>query len=483
SRRKASVASRSGSRVPRSSRCPRPGRAGSSERPTGPRLCFASRAPSWPRTCCGGWSNAARVCWRSSPSAGRSKSCSSPPLVKPTARAQNTRIHSGEPHDHRRPRAEHVSRGGPRQGAARHRRLRLCPDVADAAPLAARAGRGCPPHRRPRTFVRDRVRHADRGDGRCESGGQGNRPPHDLQPAVAAGRAPALPGGEMDRSVRGALGGRADARRRSSGHPSVGRGHESLPAGVGRRFTGRPRADGHGVAGRAVFRALPPRASGPLPRGLLLRGQLELRPPPLRGQVPSGPGVDHRGRRRDPAQPAALQREDARGRWRVAPSLPLRLRHALRAALRRLRPESGRDRVRDARIQVSAHLRFDARTRNLLIATTLALLLGGAAVELGEHAYRTVPHPHGLEELSYYPSGEWLRPAALGHPETMADLAWIRAVQYYGEHRMSDNRFVMMGHVYDVLTTLAPGFLPAYVFGAFALAQEGGDFPSAERLM
>ena len=125
----------------------------------------------------------------------------------------------------------------------------------------------------------------------------------------------------------------------------------------------------------------------------------------------------------------------------------------------------------------------DAHTHALVVATMLALLLGGAAVQLGEHAYRTVPHPRALEELSYFPSGEWLRPAALGHPETMADLAWIRAVQYYGEHRMSDNRFVMMGHVYDVLTTLAPGFLPAYVFGAFALAQEGGDFPSAERLM
>ncbi len=40
-----------------------------------------------------------------------------------------------------------------------------------------------------------------------------------------------------------------------------------------------------------------------------------------------------------------------------------------------------------------------------------------------------------------------------------------------------------MAHIYDVLTTLAPRFLPAYVFGAFSLAQEGRDFPAAERLM
>jgi hypothetical protein len=40
-----------------------------------------------------------------------------------------------------------------------------------------------------------------------------------------------------------------------------------------------------------------------------------------------------------------------------------------------------------------------------------------------------------------------------------------------------------MFHVFDVLTTLSPRFVPAYSFGAFALAQEGFDFPRAEELM
>jgi Flp pilus assembly protein TadD len=88
-----------------------------------------------------------------------------------------------------------------------------------------------------------------------------------------------------------------------------------------------------------------------------------------------------------------------------------------------------------------------------------------------------------LEELAYYPSGVHLRPATLGHAETAADLAWLRAVQYYGEHRRTDNRFSRMAHVFDILTSLSPQFIPAYVFGGFALAQEGGDFLAAERLM
>lgn len=113
------------------------------------------------------------------------------------------------------------------------------------------------------------------------------------------------------------------------------------------------------------------------------------------------------------------------------------------------------------------------------VALVLALVAGTAR----EQVWRTVPHPRPLEELSYYPSGEFLRPATLGQSETAADLAWLRAVQYYGEHRLSDNRFERMAHVFDILTTLSPSFVSGYVFGAFALAQEGHDFEAAEKLM
>jgi tetratricopeptide (TPR) repeat protein len=113
------------------------------------------------------------------------------------------------------------------------------------------------------------------------------------------------------------------------------------------------------------------------------------------------------------------------------------------------------------------------------VALILALLAGIAR----DQVWQAVPHPRPLEELSYYPSGEHLRPASLGHAETAADLAWLRAVQYYGEHRMSDNRFERMEHVFDILTTLSPGFVSGYIFGAFALAQEGQDFEAAEGLM
>ncbi len=121
--------------------------------------------------------------------------------------------------------------------------------------------------------------------------------------------------------------------------------------------------------------------------------------------------------------------------------------------------------------------------RRMLVAWSVALVLGVGVLQLAAYTARVLPRPKPFEELAYYPSGRALRPAALGHDESMADLAWLRAVQYYGEHRQTDVRFSRMEHVFDVLTTLAPGFEGPYVFGAFALAQEGRDFPAAERLM
>jgi hypothetical protein len=119
----------------------------------------------------------------------------------------------------------------------------------------------------------------------------------------------------------------------------------------------------------------------------------------------------------------------------------------------------------------------------MVAAWGVALVLGTCASQLAALAARRLPRPHPLEELSYYPSGRKLALATVGHSESFADLAWLRAVQYYGEHRRTDMRFTRLYHVFDILTSLSPRFVPAYVFGSFALAQEGLDFTHAEALM
>jgi tetratricopeptide (TPR) repeat protein len=109
-------------------------------------------------------------------------------------------------------------------------------------------------------------------------------------------------------------------------------------------------------------------------------------------------------------------------------------------------------------------------------ALALAVLAAVAAVALVSEAERRLPRGHALEELAYYPSGRWLVPASLGERALLADLTWLRAVQYYGEHRLTDNKFSLLYHVFDIVTTLDPGHRNSYVFGGTSLAQEGRQF-------
>jgi hypothetical protein len=87
-----------------------------------------------------------------------------------------------------------------------------------------------------------------------------------------------------------------------------------------------------------------------------------------------------------------------------------------------------------------------------------------------------------MAELAFFPSGQFVRQAAFEYRELAADLVWLRAIQYYGYHLMSDHKYEWLGHVFGILTTLDPRFVGAYHFGAMTLAwdarkpQEAIDF-------
>jgi hypothetical protein len=98
-----------------------------------------------------------------------------------------------------------------------------------------------------------------------------------------------------------------------------------------------------------------------------------------------------------------------------------------------------------------------------LLFTSAALVQAGAGTRLDRMRE---------EELLYYPSGFMVRQAAIGYETAAADIAWLRGIQYYGEHRLTDQKFDLIGHVMGIVTDLDPGFIEPYVFGAFVMAQE-----------
>jgi len=75
-----------------------------------------------------------------------------------------------------------------------------------------------------------------------------------------------------------------------------------------------------------------------------------------------------------------------------------------------------------------------------------------------------------IAEMAYFPSGRFVQEAAIEYQGLAADLVWLRAIQYYGYHLMSDRKYDWLGHVFDILVSLDPGFIGAYHFGAITLA-------------
>lgn len=92
--------------------------------------------------------------------------------------------------------------------------------------------------------------------------------------------------------------------------------------------------------------------------------------------------------------------------------------------------------------------------------------------------------PHDVVgELMYFPSGVAIRIISMGFNVPIADLIWLRFIQYYGEHRLTDRKFEMMSHILDVLTTLDVYFTYAYTLGGLMLTHDAKRPDQARKLL
>ena len=64
-----------------------------------------------------------------------------------------------------------------------------------------------------------------------------------------------------------------------------------------------------------------------------------------------------------------------------------------------------------------------------------------------------------------------------------ADGIWLQMIQYYGQHSLSDREYKYLGHMFDLLTYLAPQFTKAYNFGALLLVSDARDPAGALKLL
>lgn len=113
---------------------------------------------------------------------------------------------------------------------------------------------------------------------------------------------------------------------------------------------------------------------------------------------------------------------------------------------------------------------------------TLALLLASGAwfLRLGD---RTKPKDWDDENLTYIPSGKFLKPMVLDFDEAVADLIWVRGMIYFADAYFNKKSYRWLSHIIDVVTTLNPRLHQAYEFAGVVLTKEKHELPKTLRIL
>jgi len=69
-----------------------------------------------------------------------------------------------------------------------------------------------------------------------------------------------------------------------------------------------------------------------------------------------------------------------------------------------------------------------------------------------------------------YLSSSTLRRVSLGYEELLADIYWLRAIQYFGGKKHAEKDPELLFHFFDIITDLDPKFVNAYRYGGTFLA-------------
>ncbi len=114
------------------------------------------------------------------------------------------------------------------------------------------------------------------------------------------------------------------------------------------------------------------------------------------------------------------------------------------------------------------------RLETALGFTVILLLIGAIAGLQWLRERRFTPLVEPAAQVLYLSSPAVVTRAALSFDAIVADLYWIRAIQYIGQARLRGNnpRYDLLYPLLDLTTALDPQFSVAYRFGAFFLSEE-----------
>jgi len=108
------------------------------------------------------------------------------------------------------------------------------------------------------------------------------------------------------------------------------------------------------------------------------------------------------------------------------------------------------------------------RARAIAAAAVLVVCVGVIVAYQATRPAVAAPNP-----VVFVPSPSFYRNFSPSARASVADVYWLYAIQYYGEHLNSDRRLDSLPALIRLVTTLSPHFKEAYFFGSFSMLDVG----------
>ena len=117
------------------------------------------------------------------------------------------------------------------------------------------------------------------------------------------------------------------------------------------------------------------------------------------------------------------------------------------------------------------------------LSLVVLLLLFGFCVFSFSEGHRRFSSRWEEENVMYFPSGKFLEPVVLGYNAMAADFLWVRTVNYFGVHSMSDRKYPYLAPLLDAITILDPTWDFPYHFAGVVLPSEVDVIDEANRIV
>jgi len=111
-----------------------------------------------------------------------------------------------------------------------------------------------------------------------------------------------------------------------------------------------------------------------------------------------------------------------------------------------------------------------SRRSTMIVASGLVVSMVACFALVGkiEAAYPSSP----MEDVLFISSPEFVKRASLGYSGLLADIYWMRVVQYFGrKHQRDSKEYKALTPLLDITTTLDPNLVVAYEWGSTFLDQ------------